>query len=207
MGWTNSQAQTIVGLAFTYFTTTVLFSTGSTVTFGPGSTFQSDVDLNLTSPAGVVWDGAVRIDRDDAGIDVNGRAVLTANGTFFNQLATPDTTTSATYVDVADAVYTITKLSTNSALIVRLGISCYSTAVNTIGRFGVTIDGGATDTDISQVRLNAANDDKHCSGIVIIGESEPPGVYTVQVRWKRVSGAGTLTRDASDIVSMELQEG
>lgn len=207
MGWTNNQAQTIVGLAFTYLTTTVLFSTGSAVTFGLGSTTQFDTDINISSPNGIVWDGTTRLDRDDNGVDINGRAILAANGVFVNSLAPATTTVSGTYVNVPGINFVINKQATHSAIIVRFGASCFSTVGATIVRFGVTLDGGATDDDLSQILFEAANIHKHMTGVGILHDGDPPGPYTVQIRWMRYSGAGTLTMDANDVIWFEAQEG
>jgi hypothetical protein len=48
MGWTNQQAETITGLAFTYLAATVLYSTGSSLTLDSGATFASATDLDIS---------------------------------------------------------------------------------------------------------------------------------------------------------------
>lgn len=52
-GWTNQQAETITGLAFTYLLSTVLYSTGSALTLDSGATFTSETDLQFSSGAGL----------------------------------------------------------------------------------------------------------------------------------------------------------
>lgn len=205
MGWTNSQAETIVGLAFTYLTTTVLFSTGSAVTFGVGSTMQVDVDLNIASPAGIVWDATMRVDRDGDGIDIDGASAMTATSNLTNQLATPGTVAAAGYVDMVDAYRTFTKKTTNSGLLVFVTVGCFSTGVNTVARIGV--ETGGADSDISQLEFVTANEPQQLSGVKLLEVGSAPGPYTVQLRWQRVSGAGTLTQTANEIVCITVMEG
>lgn len=206
MGWTNNQAENIVGLAFTYFTTTVLFSTGSTVTWGVGSAFESHVDLELFSPAGIVWDGSVRLDLDSTGLEIDGRPIMTAHGDTFNHLATPDTTTSAAYSDIlGSSSLTITKHGNASGLWIMATASMFSTATATIARIACNVNG--TDTDLSQLQFDAANVRQQLSGTRLLEVGSAPGSYTVTLRWRRFSGAGTLSRTAVDIDCMSVWEG
>jgi hypothetical protein len=49
MGWTNQQAETITGLAFTYLASTVLYSTGASLSLDSGATFTSEADIELAN--------------------------------------------------------------------------------------------------------------------------------------------------------------
>lgn len=49
MGWSNNQAENIDGLAFTYTNSTVLYSTGASLSLDDQATFDSATDLNLTN--------------------------------------------------------------------------------------------------------------------------------------------------------------
>lgn len=208
MGWTNNQSETIVGLAFTYFTTTVLFSTGSAVTFGTGSTLATEVDLNITSPAGIVWDGALRVDRDAGGIDVGGRGVLTATGEEINMQATTDAMSSAVYIDVDSAAVTITKRAVHTGLIVFVNTSAFTAvSTNTGVQFGVSANGGA-DQDVGRTFFETTGMHKPCSGIRIIEDGSPIGAYTIQLRWKRYIGTGTIGQNTNhDINNILVMEG
>jgi len=42
--------------------------------------------------------------------------------------------------------------------------------------------------------------------VYIPAAAVPAGVYTVQARWRRVSGAGTLTRQTSDWICLSCRE-
>lgn len=47
MGWTNQQAETITGVAFTYLASTVLFGAGSTLSIASTAAFQSAADVQV----------------------------------------------------------------------------------------------------------------------------------------------------------------
>lgn len=123
-----------------------------------------------------------------------------------NAAAAAGTTTSATYVDMpGPPTVTITKVYPDTRLRVDFHATSFSTAVSTVARFAVNIDLAATDNDISGFTHNLANTHRQASGTGIYA---CPGTGTVIVtgRWRRVSGAGVLTMDTSDWVSMTVQE-
>lgn len=115
-------------------------------------------------------------------------------------------TASATYVDVAGASKSITKVaaSADSDLIVLLSVSCFVSVAGTVVRFGVRVNG--VDIDMTQMPVNAAaaHTPLPMGATRITGLAA--GAYTVQVRVLRVSGTGTITVDVNDTVSLYLEE-
>jgi hypothetical protein len=115
-------------------------------------------------------------------------------------------TTSASYVDVTNASKAFTKVgsSSESDLLVELSVCCYATAAPTVVKFAVQVNG--TDNEVVVFSINTAN--IHMTfpvGAVRITGLAASG-YTVKARALRVSGAGTVTIDSSDTVTMVLKE-
>lgn len=117
-----------------------------------------------------------------------------------------DTTTSAAYVNMAGppSSFTFHKFYDASRIKVRMEIGLYSTQPNTDVRFGVRING--VDYDVCKLYFNTANQHQMVSGTAYIPGGIAAGSYTVQGRWYRLGGAGTLTRDANDSVSISADE-
>jgi hypothetical protein len=114
------------------------------------------------------------------------------------------TTTSASYADVdgANMELSITKIFSGTDLIIDLRVSCFPTAATTDFQFGVS--DGSTDYDVLFHRFDTTGR-RNIAGIArITGLS--PAVYTFRLRWKRVSGSGTLSMTTNDRVSMTIQE-
>jgi len=114
------------------------------------------------------------------------------------------TTTSASYVDVpSSSVTSITKVSSSTHLFVFLRATFYSTSTSTAALFGVGI--GGTDYDMGYMFQDTAFLRLPVSGIRIIS-GIAAGAVTVQGRWKRPSGAGTLTMLTSDHINITAVE-
>lgn len=115
-----------------------------------------------------------------------------------NALATTsgsDTTTSATYVNLAGTgaltSFDFTKMEAATLIKVTLSASFTAVTNNAVAKFGVRING--TDYDIAQGAPNAATQTTTVTGIRLIS-GIAAGTYTVQGRWLRAAGAGTPTR-------------
>ena len=117
-----------------------------------------------------------------------------------------DTTTAAAYADMAGppASFTFHKHYDDSRIKVTMQVGCYSDQANTDVRFGVRING--VDYDVCKFYFNTANQHHMTAGTVYVPGGIPAGSYTVQGRWYRLGGAGTLTRDANDTVSICADE-
>lgn len=232
MGWTNTQAETIVGLAFTYLTTTVLFSTGSSLTIGAGATFtldsgstfamtgvafdldatssfHSDVNLDITSPAGITWDGTLLVDRDNSDIRVGGRPVMLATASFINSFATTDAMGSAVYSDVISAFTTIVKKAGDSGLLVWVNTSSFiAVSASTGVEFGVTSNGGVSTAIVARTFFTTLGEHIPASGFAVLEDGSPPGTYTVQLQWRRYIGTGTIGQNANhDLNCIAVLEG
>lgn len=120
--------------------------------------------------------------------------------------ATTGTTTSASYVDIAGASFSFTKIGSASqtSIKVDIHIGSYSTVSATTMKLGALING--TDYDLTQFTFNAANNHLTQSGLAVI-TGIAAGAYTIKGRWKRTAGSGTLTQaSADDWVAMAATE-
>jgi hypothetical protein len=119
-----------------------------------------------------------------------------------------DTTTSATYVNMAGTgsvtSFTFVKRFASTRIKVDLDATFSTSATGSGPKFGVRINGA--DYDLCQIGANApsavhtqASGVKYISGI-------PAGTYTIQGRWLRLAGAGTLTRDFNDWLAISAAE-
>jgi len=108
-----------------------------------------------------------------------------------------DSTTSASYVSMAaTSSFSFTKYLSTTSIKIDLHATFAVSAVSTSARFGVLING--VDYDICQMFINEANSRRNSSGSVPVALGLGAGVYTIQARWKRVAGAGTLQRFVTD---------
>lgn len=115
------------------------------------------------------------------------------------------TTTSSSYADVAGSTsVSFTKLQASTAIVAAVSLNCYITgATNTPVSVALSIN--ATDYEIYEYFLNDISKHYPTNGYRRV-TGVAAGTYTVQVRWKRVSGSGTVTTDVNDWVSVSLQE-
>lgn len=157
-----------------------------------------------------VRDGDANFGQD---LTVDGKAytetsrIIVGNKTVLNTAQGAGTTTSATYVDLpATSSLSFTKLydAAETKLCVSLSVGARITvATFTAVRFGVRINGA--DYDVAHTEI--ADLSKHGT---MSGEREvtgiPAGTYTVQVRYRRVSGGGTINVDSNDWLSLTVEE-
>lgn len=115
------------------------------------------------------------------------------------------TTTSSSYADVDGSAMevTLTKKTAGADILINIHASMYS-AGSSAG-VELAIHEGSTDYSLTVFFFNTANVHHSVSGFIrITGLSVGTGIF--RLRWKRISGSGTLTMDASDRVSMSAQE-
>ena len=106
------------------------------------------------------------------------------------------TTTSATFVVLQAApVFTFS----GGPVLLQLLTSSYSTAVNTASEFAIQIDAGA-DVVIGNFFHSNANEHNTSAGFLFI--TPAAGSRTITIRWRRPAGAGTLTYDNNDYISL-----
>lgn len=121
-----------------------------------------------------------------------------------------DTTTSATYVDMAGtgAVTSISnwvKYATTTRIRLRMDVAYFNQTSANLVAVALKING--TDYTVAQLGGNGVNIHAPITGAAYVAASAvPSGTYSVQARWKRVSGTGTPTRDTNDWLTFEVQE-
>lgn len=134
-------------------------------------------------------------------------ATNTVNG--FNGAPSGDTTASAAYTNLDAVSFPFTKRLDSTAVRLDYAVSCYSTgAGNTKPQFGVDFISAAGPVyrfDILAMLINPVSTHTPMSAVAKL-PGIPAGEYTVQAIWLRVSGAGTLTVDADDWVSLMASE-
>jgi len=160
--------------------------------------------LDADLAGSLVLPGPVRIGGDYIAGSANGVNAVAVSGT-------QDDTTSASYVNMAGTgavtSFSFTKRfsSAQTRLKVEIIAGVFAVTSNAVVRMGVNING--TDYDICQQSMPnaAANDHELCAGIAYL-TGIAAGTYTVQGRWKRISGTGTCRRDTSDWLSISVTE-
>lgn len=132
-------------------------------------------------------------------------AELNRDAQALSALTGAGTTTSATYANMpATSSQAVTKASAGTRLRIEFSCSSFVTVASTVTSFAVLVNG--VDTDISRLFFNPASTHEACpTGIVYIS-GLAAGAWTVQARWKRTSGTGTLTLDANDWISLDVME-
>jgi hypothetical protein len=108
-----------------------------------------------------------------------------------------DSTTSASYVNtVGTSSFSFTKDFASTRIKLDMHITSQVSVAATGTRFGVSLNG--TDYDVCQMVNPQANIRAQASGTTFIGSGLAAGTYTIQGRWKRVSGTGTCQRFVTD---------
>jgi hypothetical protein len=123
----------------------------------------------------------------------------------FNNDAVSDTTTSISFVDLAGGITisNFVKMRSDTAIEVDMRVSMTTTVANTRVGVAARIDG--VDTQVTALTINPINTHTFVTGKEnVLGISA--GVYTIQGRWRRAAGTGTLTRNSDDWVTMAARE-
>lgn len=120
---------------------------------------------------------------------------------------TSGTTTSSTYADVpGTSSVSFTKVRTASRICLRLAAAFFLTDVaGTTVTFALRING--VDYPVAAHALGTLSINVVTAGFATVGASVvPAGTYTVQARWKRSGGTGTVNRDTGTVISFEVEE-
>lgn len=126
-------------------------------------------------------------------------------GQVLSALIGAGTTTSSSYANMpATSSVNITKASASTRLRIEFAVTTFVTVASTIVQFGVSVNG--TDYDISRLFFNPASTHESCPTGVVYISGLAASVWTVQARWKRISGTGTVTTDANDWITLDAQE-
>lgn len=118
--------------------------------------------------------------------------------------AVSGTTTSASYVNVpGTSSLAYTKKTSASKLVLTLNVSYWATAANTSTRLGLRVD--TTDYDCTNFFFNTNSLHMQVSCTIVLSGISA-GSKTIQARWKRMSGTGTLSMDSGDWTNITVIE-
>ena len=134
---------------------------------------------------------------------------VASNSESINEVMGADTTTSATYVNLAaPSSLTFVKRNDDTRLYCDLNLIVSATVAAARADFAIEVDG--TDYDIIAFFISGISVNQSVSGVLHIpgaaAGGPPAGTYTVQVRWKRGSGVGTLSVGTPNRISFSVFE-
>lgn len=127
-----------------------------------------------------------------------------SNEVFLNTVPGVSTNTGAYSSVVAPSSLSFTKKLTATRVKVAIMFATASTVAGTKQSTAVTFNAGA-DNEIYQYFHTNANLYMPTNGQAVIS-GLAAGAYTVQLRWSRLSGTGTLNTDANAYLSMVVSE-
>jgi hypothetical protein len=133
----------------------------------------------------------------------SGRAsTLNENGV--GAAAAADATSSAAYANLSGtSSFAFVKQDAASRLKVTIHAGAFVSAAGTKPMYGVQI--GGTDYDVVSQTINVTNTHVNISGFSYL-TGVPAGSYTVQGRWRRAAGTGSITRNNEDWLSISVKE-
>lgn len=109
-----------------------------------------------------------------------------------------------TFGNLGTVSATFVKVASGTRIAYSFFASGFSDAAQTAVEYAINI--GSTDYVTAFFFYNPANTHHTAANTGHIAAGLAAGTYTVQARWRRAIGAGTLNTDANDRVSMRLQE-
>lgn len=133
--------------------------------------------------------------------------VATGNEEGITVAGVADTTTSATYVNLAAvSSFSFTKILTATRLKIEFDVMFFVTVNDTSTRFGVLING----VDYDVVHMGGANVSASvnitAAGNALVASGLAAGTYTIQGRWKRTAGTGTCSRATNGWLTIHCKE-
>jgi hypothetical protein len=140
---------------------------------------------------------------------LNSRIVATREAGIFTTVLANDTTTSGTFVNMAGAGNTtsFTLVKEHDETDVRLDMACYynDTTGVTNAEFALRID--SVDYPVANDYAQLGTNRRCAAGFNYTGAGAvPAGTYTVQARWRRQAGTGTMTRGVGSSLSISARE-
>jgi hypothetical protein len=197
------QAQAL-GLTWTLRMATVV---SSSFTKGVSIVFDGDTvaiaATNIANERVNAGDRVYCVIVPQAGNFVFGFADPIATPNNYNAGSAGGSTVSASYGNMPNSpTVEIEKSSMTSYLLVCMQTSCYNSAISGIADIGILA--GGTDFTIVRFFFNQANVHASMAGTRLI-TSVPAGRQTLNARWRQ-SGAGTLTQDTNDWISITVSE-
>jgi hypothetical protein len=133
----------------------------------------------------------------------SGRAsIVNENGV--GAAAAADATSSAVYANLlGTSSFAFVKQDAASRLKVTIHAGAFVSVAGTRPMYGVQI--GGTDYDVVSQTINTINAHTNISGFSYL-TGVAAGAYTVQGRWRRAAGAGSITRNTEDWLSISVKE-
>lgn len=180
-------------------------------------------DVTLASGSVATWAGDTNLYRSAANVlatddsfvagagfrigSTSGPRVLSRSaGVGADGPGTQDDTTSSTYVNMTGtSSFSFTKDYSDTDVKVEMALTFFSSSTGSGVRYGVRIN--STDYNVGKYSQTLPTAGVHLptSGIAFIS-GIPAGTYTVQGRWLRLAGAGTLSRASTDWLSISATE-
>lgn len=123
------------------------------------------------------------IPTSETGLKVSATSGTMTSGTFVNL---PSTTTSS---------FSFTKRATSSSIRIDMGFRAFSASAGSTGlRLAVRING--VDYDVALGYFTTTDQYEAFAGFAYVAAGLAPGTYTVQARWRRSTGTGTITTNS-----------
>jgi hypothetical protein len=169
---------------------------------GPPGTFV--IKFQVQYPSGDVFCAGVNAYGNsfisgDGGINTR---QITASNEGINVVAGVGTVAAAGFVNMpATSSFVVRKQYTATRIRVRMCADAFSTAANTVAQYGANIN--AVDTIVTELTMNTMNVHSQGFGEAYIGAGLAAGNYTIQGRWQRTAGAGTVTSGGRLIMMAE----
>jgi hypothetical protein len=113
------------------------------------------------------------------------------------------------YNDITSLRMTFFKKNATTHLICRYSVQCWASVAATAIKFGLNLSGGGitpVDLDSTPFLFNQANVVKHVYVARFWLAQQPVGRYSLQARYKILSGAGNFNTNTSCYAEMEVCE-
>lgn len=117
-----------------------------------------------------------------------------------------NTSTSTSYANLGSpaSIASFVKQFTATAILVWMDVTVSAVTAAAAAKFGVQVNG--VDYDVSLLNELLVGDNLQCSGVAIVAAGVAAGTYTIQGRFKRNGGTGTVTLGTNDWCSMAALE-
>lgn len=163
-------------------------------------TNPSDTDLGRLGAAVLGTSGRFQV--GGSAKDVAASTLANAAGLY----AGSNTSTSTSYANLGSpaSIASFIKQFTATAIIVWFNTTVTAVTAAAAPKFGVQING--VDYDVCLLNEILVGDNLQCSGVAIVAPGLAAGTYTIQGRFKRNGGTGTVTLNTNDWVTIAAME-
>ncbi len=173
-----------------------------------GADTQGFYALPSSSTYRIEIGGGAYLEATSTGVTINGHSTYpnSAGHETVATAGTSDTIASTSFANLGGSghSFSFTKQRSNTRLRIDCSHTFTVTNADTGAEFGVRINGtdyrvATLPGSLSLTHHFTASGVRHISGV-------PAGTYTVQGRWRRTNGTGTVTRDTNDWSSTSCME-